>query len=210
MSQPRGLALFALFAALFLLANLPAYRGYFQDDEIDNLSWTPYLTGLDYLKGAVTPLYQPNNFRPAGHFYFYAVEGFAGLNFPVYVAVIHAIHLLNVWLLWLVTRRLGATPLAAAAACLFFGVHMALFDNFWKPMYVFDVLCAGFSLAALLCWMHGRWVLSFVAFWLAYKSKELAVMLPLLLASYELWFGKRRWKPLVPFFLVSLSFGLQG
>ncbi len=107
-------------------------------------------------------------------------------------------------------RRLGAPPLAAAAACAFFGLHMALFDNFWKPMYVFDVLCATFSLTALWCWSRGRWVLAFLAFWLAYKSKELAVMLPVLLALYELWFGKRRWKPLIPFFLVSLSFGLQS
>jgi len=53
-------------------------------------------------------------------------------------------------------------------------------------------------------------VLSFLAFWLAYKSKELAVMLPAVLACYELWFGKRQWRPLIPFFLVSLSFGLQG
>jgi hypothetical protein len=210
MSRRRGVLVFVLFAAVFLLANRSAYRGWFQDDEIDNLSWTRYLSPLDYLKGAATPLYQPNNFRPAGHFYFYAVEGAAGLDFPAYVAVLHALHLLNVWLLWLIVRRLGATPLAAAAACAFFGLHMALFDNFWKPMYVFDVLCTTFSLTALLCWMHGRWVLSFLAFWLAYKSKELAVMLPMLLALYEIWFGKRRWKPLLPFFAVSFSFGLQS
>ena len=58
--------------------------------------------------------------------------------------------------------------------------------------------------------MRGRMLLSFVAFWLAYKSKELAVMLPVLLALYEIWFGKRRWKLLIPFFLVSISFGLQS
>ena len=124
--------------------------------------------------------------------------------------MIHAFHLLNVWLLWLVARRLGRRPVAAAAACLFFGLHMALFDDFWKPMYVFDVLCATFCLLSLWCYARERWVLSFAAFWLAYKSKELAVMLPVVLAAYELWFGKRRWKPLVPFFLTSLSFGLQG
>jgi hypothetical protein len=210
MSYRRGVILFVLFAALFLVANGSAYRGYFQDDEIDNLSWTPYLTPLDYLKGLATPLYQPNNFRPAGHFYFHAVEAAAGLEFSVYVAVIHAFHLLNVWLLWLIVRRLGAVPLAAAGACLFFGLHMALFDDFWKPMYVFDVLCATFALTSLFFWMRGRWVLSFLAFWLAYKSKELAVMLPVLLAGYEVWFGKRRWKPLIPFFAVSFSFGLQS
>ena len=59
-------------------------------------------------------------------------------------------------------------------------------------------------------WTAERWVLSFVAFWLAYKSKELAVMLPVVLLAYEVWFGKRRWKILAPFFLTSLSFGVQG
>ena len=84
-----------------------------------------------------------------GHYYFHAVEELAGLKFPPYVAVLHALHLLNVWLLWLVMRRLGAAPFAAAAACLFFGLHMALFDDVWKPMYVFDVLCATFCLLSL-------------------------------------------------------------
>ncbi len=210
MSKRAGSILFVAFAALFLMVNNGAYRGYFQDDEIDNLSWTPYLSPLDFLQGAATPRFQPNNFRPVGHYYFHAVEEVAGLEFPAYVGVIHAFHLLNVWLLWLVTRRLGAAPFAAAGACLFFGLHMALFDDFWKPMYVFDVLCATFCLLSLWCYAGERWVLSFVAFWLAYKSKELAVMLPVVLAAYELWFGKRRWKPLAPFFLVSLSFGLQG
>src|ERR1019366_3635457 len=122
MSKRAGLILFVAFAALFLTVNRDAYRGYFQDDEIDNLSWAPYLGPLDFLKGAATPRFQANNFRPVGHYYFHAVEEIAGLDFPVYVAVLHAFHLLNVWLLWLVARRLGATPFAAAAACLFFGL----------------------------------------------------------------------------------------
>ena len=210
MSKRAGLILFVAFAAVFLTVNRDAYRGYFQDDEIDNLSWAPYLGPLDFLKGAATPRFQANNFRPVGHYYFHAVEEIAGLDFPVYVAVLHAFHLLNVWMLWLVARRLGATPFATAAACLFFGLHMALFDNFWKPMYVFDVLCATFCLLSVWCYASERWVLSFAAFWLAYKSKELAVMLPLVLLTFEIWFGKRRWKPLAPFFLTSLSFGVQG
>ena len=210
MSKRAGLLLFLSFAALFLILNRGAYRGYFQDDEIDNLSWAPYLSPLDFLKGAVTPEFQANNFRPVGHYYFHAVEEAAGLSFPVYAGVLQAFHLFNVWLLWLVLRRLGATAFAAAAACLFFGLHMALFDDFWKPMYVFDVLCTAFCLLSLWCYARERWVLSFIAFWLAYKSKELAVMLPVVLAAYEIWFGKRRWKHLLPFFLTSLSFGLQS
>jgi len=52
MSKRAGLLLFAAFAALFLTVNRDAYRGYFQDDEIDNLSWAPYLGPLDFLQGA--------------------------------------------------------------------------------------------------------------------------------------------------------------
>src|ERR1017187_10199359 len=210
MSKRAGLILFAAFVALFLTVNRDAYRGYFQDDEIDNLSWAPYLGPLEFLKGAASPRFQANNFRPVGHYYFHAVEEIAGLDFPAFVAVLHAFHLLNVWLLWLVARRLGASPFAAAGACLFFGLHMALFDNFWKPMYVFDVLCATFCLLSLWCYASERWVLSFAAFWLAYKSKELAVMLPAVLLAFEICFGQLRWQPLVPFFLTSLSFGVQG
>lgn len=210
MSRRTGLILFLLFAAAFLVVNRGAYRGYFQDDEIDNLSWTPHLPASDYLEAVLTPRFFPNNFRPVGHFYFRETEHFCGLDFPRYVAVIHVLHLLNVWLIWLLARRLGARPWPAAAACLFFGFHMALFDALWKPMYVLNVLCATFCLLSLLCYARGRWVLAFASFWLAYKAKELAVMLPVVLACYEIGFGQRRWKPLVPFFAASLSFGLQG
>jgi hypothetical protein len=214
MPKRVGLLGFVCFAALFLITNRAAYKGYFQDDELDNLAWTPRVRPVTYLEAALSPRFQPDNFRPVGHFYFYLAERLFGLDFPKWVALVHAMHLLNVWLLWMLARRLGSPPLAAAAACVFFGLHMALFDALWKPMFIFDVLCATFCLLSLLLYLERRWLLAFAAFWLAYKSKELAVMLPLVLAAAELWFGKgdckRRGLRLAPFFAVSLSFGLQG
>jgi hypothetical protein len=210
MTKRVGAGLFLALAVAFLIVNRGAYKGYFQDDEIDNISWTSLLSPADYLKEALSPRFAVTNFRPVGHFYFREAQHFFQLDFPKYVAIVQALHLLNVWLVWLLARKLGAPPLAAAAGCVFFTFHMALFDAVWKPMYVFDVLCATFCLASILLYAHARWILSFIAFWLAYKAKELAIMLPVVLACYELWFGRRRWKPLVPFFLVSLSFGVQG
>jgi hypothetical protein len=210
MTRRAGVVLLLAFVAVFLALNAGAYRGYFQDDEIDNISWTRWLPFSDFAQGVATPLTFQNNFRPVGHFYFHAIEAVAGLDFPVYVAVLQALHVLNVWLLWGVMRRMGAAAPGAALACCFFGLHMALFDDFWKPMYVFDVLCATFCLASVAAWLRGRWVWSLAAFWLAYKCKELAVMLPAVLAVWEWWFGKRRWKLLIPFVAVSLNFGLQG
>ncbi len=66
-------------------------------------------------------------------------------------------------------------------------------DAYWKPMYCFDLLCTAFSLGSILLYAQRRWVLSFVAFWCAYKSKELAVMLPVVLLAWECWFGERKY-----------------
>ncbi len=209
MSKRTGLILFLLLAGVFLVLNRAAYKGYFQDDEIDAMAWTRWGPASAFFKGVLTPIHA-NNFRAVGFFYFRVAERAFGLDFPKYVAVVHAIHLLNVWVLWLLMRRLGSPVLPAAAACAFFALHMALFDAVWKPMYIFDVLCATFCLVSILLWLRGNWILSLISFWLAYKSKELAVMLPLVLVCCELWFGKRRWTRLAPFVAVSLSFGLQA
>ncbi|MGA2154203.1 MAG: hypothetical protein ABSH37_07295 [Bryobacteraceae bacterium] len=208
--KARGVLFFALLAALLVAVNLRAYRGYFQSDDLNTIGWVGMVSKLTYLEATLSPLFQPNNFRPVGHFFFREASLSFGLDYWKYVAAIQALHLLNVWLIWLLARKLGAPPLAAAGGAVLFAFHMALFDTFWKPMYAFDLLCAAFCLLSVLLYARGRWALSFVAFWLAYKSKELAVMLPFVLAAYEIWFGKRRWKPLIPFFLASLSFGLQG
>jgi hypothetical protein len=209
-----GAAAFCALALLFLIANRGAYQGYFQDDELDNISWTRDVPASSYLSGLLTPRYSNMHFRPLGHGFFGLLARWADLNFPLYVAAIHVIHLANVLLLWLLLRRLKLPALAAGAGAVFFAFHMGVFDALWKPMYVFDLLCALFSLLALLAWTHRRWVLSFVAFWLACKSKELAVMLPAALAAYEFWLseetGRRRWLRLAPFFAVSLIFGIQA
>lgn len=210
MSKRSGAVCFLLLCVAFLIVNRAAYKGYFQADEFDTLSWAQFGSAGEYLTAALSPLFSVVNFRPAAHFYFHEAFRYFGLDFPKYVLVLHLIHLLNVWLIWLLARRLGAKPAAAALACLFFAFHMALFDALWKPMYIFDVLCGTFCLLSVLFYARGWWILSFISYWLGYKSKELAVMLPVVLASYEIWFGKRRWKPLVPFFLASLSFGVQG
>ena len=195
---------------MFLAANRNAYGGFFQGDELDNIGWTPQVSLSFYAVNLVNPFYNTKNFRPVGHLYFRLMSRAFGLDFPIYLLTVQLLHLFNVWLLWMVLGRLGASRFAAAAGAVFFTLELAVFDVYWKPMYVFDVFCCTFCLLSLLAWIERRWVLSFAAFWLAYKSKELAVMLPGVLACYELWYGKRRWRPLIPFFAASLAFGIGG
>src|SRR5260370_41601079 len=108
----------------------------------------------------------------------------AGSHYAPYVVGTHAIHLLNVLLLWLVVRALGAGLVGACAAALFYAFHATAFDVYWKSMYAFDLLCATFTLASLLAYIRGRIVWSVIFFWLSIKSQEITIFFPLVRAAY--------------------------
>ena len=206
----RPMLLFVVVAALFLIANRGAYQGYFGDDEFDNLALTRAIGPAPALIALLSPRYYENNFRPVGHLFYRALARTAGWRYPPYIAAIQFLHLINLVLIWLLARRLALPFWAAGAAVVFFAFHGAAFDIYWRPAYVYDLLCGTLCLLSLLFWMSDRWILSLLAFWFAYRSKEIAVMLPLVLAAYELLPGKRRWLRLAPFFAISLWFGVQG
>jgi hypothetical protein len=209
--RKRGFALAAFGIALsFIALNFRAYNGFFQDDELDSLSWSPSRHLSEYLIAFLKPTFDASNFRPAGHIYYLLMGRAFGLDFPPYVTPLFVIHLINGALLFLLLRKISVGRWAALAGTAFFTLSASAFDAYWKPMYVFDLLCATFSLASILLYACRRRILSFIAFWSAYKAKELAVMLPLILLAYEYWLGSRRYRALIPFFAASLSFGAQG
>ncbi len=211
MSDKRLLPLFLLvLAVFFLIANRGAYKGYFQDDDLDNLAFTRELGLSEFLTPLVYPRVYTNNFRPVGHLFYRWMGATAGLHYDAYIALLHAVHLLNVLLLWLALRRLGLPRLGTYAGALLFAFHMAAFDVFWKPMYVFDLLCALFCLLSLLAYLDGRWIVSLLAMFVAYRSKEVAITLPVVFAAYEFLLGQKRWKRLIPFFALSLIIGVQA
>ena len=141
MSRRAGWALTIAAIAIFLLLNRAAYKGYFQDDDLDTLGWAGALPASEFLGYLITLRLSPTNFRPVGAFYYHALETAFGLDFPKYVIVLHGLHLLNIWLVWLLARKLGIGPWGAATGAFFFGFHAVLMDAWWKPMYVFDVFC---------------------------------------------------------------------
>lgn len=213
-------AAFAVVALLFEIANRGAYKGFFADDSLDNLAFTRALSYGQIARGLVVPEFYANNFRPVGHLFFKIMGAAAGLRFPAYVAALHFLHLTAACLLFVLLLRVLriASPAmrseialaAASAGALFFVFHMALFSVLWEPMYVFDLLCGLLCLISLLAYVEEHWILSFIAFWFAYRSKEVAVMLPAVLLAYEFVFGGRRWKRLLPFFAVSAVISIQA
>jgi hypothetical protein len=195
---------------LFLIANRASYKGYFMDDDLNTLSWAKNGDVPLYLYWLVTPRFHPQNFRPVGGFYYRILGGVFGLTYPPYVAALHLLHFCNVIVLYLILRRLKLAPVASGAGALFFMFNVATLEIYWKPMYVYDLLCATFCLLTILLYIRGNWILGLITFWLAYKSKEMAVMLPLALGCFEFLLGQRSWKRLIPYFVISLTFGLQG
>ena len=204
-------ALFAAAALLFLLANRTAYKGYFLDDDLDTLSWAPWVSTSEFLSTLFSPkLVGPYNFRPVGSYYYHAMVVPFGLDFPKYIVPLQFFHLLNLGLILVLARRMGLGPFAALAGALFWAFHAILAYATWKPMYIFDVLCTTFSLLSLVLYAYDRWILSLLAFVFAFRAKELAIMLPAVLATYVMLLGVKHWKRLIPFFAISLSFGIQA
>jgi len=212
-SRPRRLlaAILALAAlVLFSLANRGAYKSYFQADSIDNLALAQSLGARDLLQPLLVPKVFFNNFRPVGMLFFKLMGQWFGLWFPPYVAALQLLHILNAVLVVWLLRRLKLPLAAACVGALFFAVHMALFSVHWEPMYVFDLLCGSFCLLSVIAYIDGRWIVGFLLFWLACRAKEIAVMLPVILAAYELLLGGRRWKRLALFFALALVLGVQA
>jgi hypothetical protein len=210
MKHLRTAAVMVGAAVLFLIANRGAYKGFFSADDLNNLAWTGFLSASNWIDGLVSPWYSEANFRPVGHFVYGLLGRTTGLDFRPFVWLVHLVHLANVGLLWLVLRRMGAEQRGAAAAALLFAYHMACFDAYWKPMFLFDLLACVFCLLTLLLYLSPRWWMGLVTFWLAYKSKEIAAALPAFLAAYEYWAGGRRWLRVAPYAAISGWFTLQA
>lgn len=188
---------------LFLIANRAAFEGYFSDDDLDNLSWATVAGTDTFVRELVTPLFSESNTRPTGGLYYRWLGQAYGLQFPKFVPPLFALHLLNAGMLWWLLRRKGVAELAQWAAVIFFLFHASLLEAWWKPMYVFDLLCGTFLLGTWLLYTTRYWPAALVTFWLAYKSKEVALFFPVMLAMEDL-------KRAIPFFLVSLNFGFQA
>ena len=207
--------LLLLILALFFTFNKLAFQSYFSDDDFDNLRLAALFPWWAFPKSLFTLALQ-GNFRPVGVIYYKLLGGAAGFNFGAYVVVLQAFHVATALLLWLFLRRLGLRPVSAALGCAFFTLHMSILPAYWKPMYIFEVLCGFWLVLALLFYQRDRFFLSFLCAWFAFKSKEMELMLPVLLLLYEWQFGqdrmsgRRQWKQLIPFFLMSLGFGLQS
>lgn len=151
-------------------------------DEIGNLPWlldTPYRAILHIL-----PQYVYND-RPIGE----ALERFLYERFGFdyrrrQLACFLCLHFANCLLVFLTFRRLGVSAALSLAGTGFFG---SLSTTAFTATYLgasFDVLCTFFLLGSILTSLEERrlaWYASALLFFLALRSKEFAIVTPLLL-----------------------------
>jgi hypothetical protein len=134
-------------------------------------------------------------YRPMGAAFYLPLYYAFGLNPVPFQITILAILSLNALLMFRLAMALGARNLAAGLAALVVAYHAGLTNLQYNTDMIYDVLCFSFFVGSLLYYarIRGegralRWQETAVFLFLylcALNSKEMALTMPLVLASYE-------------------------
>ena len=174
---------------------------FFFGDEIGNLGrvyWRPYSTIFNPLPQIVY------NDRPIGLLLIRVLYDLFGFDYLKQMAVLLMLHLVNFGLVFLVVRRLFTSFIFALIAATLFGANASTISSVWYLGAIFDVLCTGFLLASLFTYLQGgNWqrFASPILFYFALRSKEFAVVFPVLLVLLEIR-TTRRWTHVLPHIVV--------
>ncbi len=127
--------------------------------------------------------------RPMEYAIFKILYDAFGINYTAYVGVCLAIHIGNAVLLYrLVDKMLNSRFYALIAAVLFVIDYDTGYPGWW-PSSLADSMSLFFSFCAFLAFMsHSKWrsaIGSAAFYWIAMKSKEAALGLPVLLVTYR-------------------------
>ena len=189
----RKLAFALLTMAYFLYFNWNGLWVRFAADEMENMwrCWRPgparlLIDGLLPWHGA---------FRPMGGLFYLPLLHFFGLNPFPYHAVMLAILLGNLYLMYRFALRIGCGELQAGLATLLVAYHAGLSTLYYDTAFIYDVLCFSFYMGAFLCYARVRaqgrllrgseTALVMGLYLCALDAKEMALTLPIALLAYE-------------------------
>ncbi len=183
-------------AAFFLFFTWRGLLLYFTGDDMMNLYtyWSNPVSAL--VKGNIffwTPFY-----RPFGGVIYRTLFAIFGFNpHPLYVLFYSAM-LLNLWLAYLVFKRIGGSREIGAIATLLYAFHGKLDYLYYNAGSMYDVFCFLFFFLALLIYLRARLDGRFLGIWetlgflaclvCALNSKEMGATLPVIVLVYELIF----------------------
>lgn len=196
LENPARAAVPVVVLAVFFAFAGDGLAGYFAPDEMMNLyrAWFPPL-------GAVL-----RQDRPLGMLAYRGLFAAFGLQPLPYRLFCFGILLANLWLLYRFVRPVTGSRETAALACLIGAYHAHLADLYYTSSILFDLLCFFLTYLALTHYIAmrregARWTARQVSammllYLAALASKEMAVVLPVWIALYELIYatGKAWWK----------------
>src|ERR1039458_1474980 len=182
-----------LILTYFLYFNWNGLWARFAADDMMNMAGCWRLNPARLLLDALLPWH--GAYRPMAGLFYLPLHHFFGLNPLPYHAVMLAILLANLYLMYRFVRRIGCGELQAALATLIVAYHAGLSMLFYSTAFIYDVLCFSFYMGAFLCYarvraggrlLRGRETALVMGLYLcALDSKEMALTLPLVLLAYE-------------------------
>jgi hypothetical protein len=150
-------------------------------DEISNLP--RYLNGVTWTGITILPHYAYND-RPVGFVLERWMFDIFGFDYRPQLIAMLSIHFANLLLAFVIFRRLGLSVLLSVTGLCVFGTLATTAQTVTYIGANFDVLCLFFMLASIVAFLSTKhWAAPFsaVLFFLALRSKEFAIVLPVLL-----------------------------
>src|SRR5579884_3786264 len=194
----------ALIGAWLIIVSWPGIMIGFDGDDVMNLhqAWHPPFS--DFLVGNLVPF--TTFYRPMGALYYRLCFAVFGWNPHAFRFVTYGVMLMNLLLIYLVTKRLSKSREAGALAALLFTFHGRLRPIYVSNGTVYDVLCLMFSLLALWYYVRmrdsrreptiGNYAMATWLFIAAINSKEMAAFLPAVFLLYEwIYHAPQSWRP---------------
>jgi hypothetical protein len=175
---------------------LPSLNGRFREDDAYNIYYYWSRGFWKLIQGIL--IFFSTYYRPVGGAYYYSLYSIFGLNPVPYHAVIIALFLINVILVYRCATMLSQSRIVGFICAVLMSYHANMASLLYAPAFVYDVLCFTFYFAALFYYMRIRYsgrqlskgqlfifILLHIA---ALESKEMAVSLPVMIVIYEiLW-----------------------
>ncbi len=204
-----------LLAVYFYRLTRPSLHIYFTPDDLMNL-YRSWVFSVGHALKANLLFFLASDFgRPTGSLWYRVIFGFAGFHPFWFHASNLAILTANIWLTYEVARHLAGSREIAALTALAMAYQQRLGSLYFDTGYIYDVLCYFFLFAALVFYLRvhdqrgdgegtagavvsgnlpslRQWTALFVLYIFALNSKEMAVMLPAFLGTYELLYHPPR------------------
>jgi hypothetical protein len=192
----------AIILGYFLYFVWPSLRMYFDSDDMYALyfAWSKPWSQVIH----ENLFFWQGGFRPLGAFFYRGLFVAFGYNpLPFRIAEL-AFGLIDLGVCFWIVKEISESLRVAAVATLLFAFHSRMIEVWYRTTIIFDVLCFLFVWLAAGVYIQarkgggklgvGRAIAILVLYFFAMDSKEMAVVLPLLLLSYELLFNPVRLK----------------